>query len=415
MIKPSPIIKSTGTDRFVGNRNISMAQRSVLVIALSQAFSMTGAGIVMLVTGLAGLYLAADERLATLPLATQFIATMVATFPAALCMKRVGRRIGFTFGQLVGVCGSLVSCLALLEARFDLLIAGAALLGVHNAFWGYYRFAAAEAAMPEKRAKAISLVMAGGIISAVAAPELSKVPRDLFSPITFAGCYAAIAVLALLTACLLQAAAFDKPFSQSNQYKKNARPLAEIVRQPKFIVAATSAMIGYGVMILIMSATPLAMIDCGFAFEDAAFVIQFHALAMFGPSFFTGTLIRKFGVIRVISAGIVCNIACMVSNVSGVELGNFWFGLIALGLGWNFMYIGGTAVLIDTYRSSEREKSQAANDFLVFATISVATFSSGVLQNGFGWIAVNGAMIAPLLMAAAALFWLAKLNRADAK
>ena len=415
MIKPSPIIKSTGTDRFVGNRNISMAQRSVLVIALSQAFSMTGAGIVMLVTGLAGLYLAADERLATLPLATQFIATMVATFPAALCMKRVGRRIGFTFGQLVGVCGSLVSCLALLEARFDLLIAGAALLGVHNAFWGYYRFAAAEAAMPEKRAKAISLVMAGGIISAVAAPELSKVTRDLFSPITFAGCYAAIAVLALLTACLLQAAAFDKPFSQSNQYKKNARPLAEIVRQPKFIVAATSAMIGYGVMILIMSATPLAMIDCGFAFEDAAFVIQFHALAMFGPSFFTGTLIRKFGVIRVISAGIVCNIACMVSNVSGVELGNFWFGLIALGLGWNFMYIGGTAVLIDTYRSSEREKSQAANDFLVFATISVATFSSGVLQNGFGWIAVNGAMIAPLLMAAAALFWLAKLNRADAK
>jgi len=415
VIKPSPIIKSTGTDRFVGNRNISMAQRSVLVIALSQAFSMTGAGIVMLVTGLAGLYLAADERLATLPLATQFIATMVATFPAALCMKRVGRRIGFTFGQLVGVCGSLVSCLALLEARFDLLIAGAALLGVHNAFWGYYRFAAAEAAMPEKRAKAISLVMAGGIISAVAAPELSKVTRDLFSPITFAGCYAAIAVLALLTACLLQAAAFDKPFSQSNQYKKNARPLAEIVRQPKFIVAATSAMIGYGVMILIMSATPLAMIDCGFAFEDAAFVIQFHALAMFGPSFFTGTLIRKFGVIRVISAGIVCNIACMVSNVSGVELGNFWFGLIALGLGWNFMYIGGTAVLIDTYRSSEREKSQAANDFLVFATISVATFSSGVLQNGFGWIAVNGAMIAPLLMAAAALFWLAKLNRADAK
>lgn len=415
MIKPSLIRKSAGTDCFAVNRNISLAQRSVFVLALSQALSMTGAGIVMLVTGLAGAYLAADERLATLPLAMQFVATMVATFPAALCMKRFGRRIGFTLGQLVGVCGGLVSCLALVEARFDFFIAGAALLGVHNAFWGYYRFAAAEASLPEKRAKAISLVMAGGILSAVAAPELSKVTRDLFSPLTFAGCYAAIAVLALLTAFLLQAAIFKKPVLQSNQHNKNARPLTEIICQPKFIVAATAAMIGYGVMILVMSATPLAMADCGFAFEDAAFVIQFHALAMFGPSFFTGILIRKVGVVRVISAGIVCNIACMASNVSGVELENFWFGLIALGLGWNFMFIGGTTLLTDTYRPSEREKSQAANDFLVFATISVATFSSGVLQNGFGWIAVNGAMVAPLLLAAAALFWLVKLNRADAK
>lgn len=396
-------------------REESRARRSVLVLAFSQAVSMTGAGIVMLVTGLAGAYLAVDDRLATLPLAMQFVATMAATFPAALWMKRVGRRIGFTVGQGIGVCGGLVSCFALLEGRFDLLVVGAMLLGVHNAFWGYYRFAAAEAALPEKRAKAISLVMAGGILSAVAAPELSKATRDLFSPITFAGCYATIAALAFFTACLIQTAALKKPVAPSHRYDQKARPLAEIVRQPRFVVAATSAMVGYGVMILVMSATPLSMVDCGFAFEDAAFVIQFHVLAMFGPSFFTGSLIKKFGVMRIISIGVALNVVCMISNMSGVELGNFWLGLTALGLGWNFMYIGGTTLLTDVYHPSEQEKTQAANDFLVFATISVATFSSGALQNGFGWIAVNGAMVVPLLAAAAALFWLVKLNRVSAE
>ena len=387
------------------------ARRTVLVLALAQALSMSGAGIVMLVTGLAGAYLAPDARLATLPLAIQFVATMLTTFPAALWMRRAGRRIGFTFGQMIGISGGLLSCYALLQGSFILLIAGAALLGAHNAFWGYYRFAAAEAALPEKRAKAISLVMAGGILSALMAPELAKATRDLFSPVLFAGCYAAIATLSLFSACLIQTAALPKPMLTQSSDDVPARPLAEIVRQPIFIVAAVAAMVGYGVMILVMSATPLSMVDCGFSFEEAAFVIQWHALAMFGPSFFTGSLIKKFGPLRIILAGVVLNVVSMASNLIGIELINFWFGLVSLGLGWNFMFIGGTTLLTESYCQSEQEKTQAANDFLVFATISVATFSSGALQNGFGWAAVNGAIVVPLTAALFAVVWLCAQQR----
>ncbi|NKB43609.1 MAG: MFS transporter [Alphaproteobacteria bacterium] len=387
------------------------ARQTVLVLAFAQALSMTGASIVMLVTALAGAYLAPDPRLATLPLAVQFVATMLTTFPAALWMKRAGRRLGFTFGQFVGIGGGSIGCYALLQGSFALLIVSAILLGAHNAFWGYYRFAAAEAAPPDKRAKAISLVMAGGIFSAVFGPELAKATRDLFSPVVFAGCYAAIAALSAFTVCLIQTAALTKPIQVPVSDETVERPLSEVMRQPKFIVAAISAMVGYGVMILVMSATPLSMVDCGFAFEDAAFVIQWHALAMFGPSFFTGSLIKKFGAVRIVLVGVVLNVGSMASNLAGIELINFWLGLVALGLGWNFMFIGGTALLTETYRQSEQEKTQAANDFLVFATISVATFSSGALQNGFGWVAVNGAMVLPLTVALCAVLWLTVQQR----
>lgn len=387
------------------------SRRTVFILASAQALSMTGASIVMLVTALAGAYLAPDPRLATLPLAMQFVATMLTTFPAALWMKKVGRRIGFTLGQFIGIGGGSIGCYALLQGSFTLLVLSAVFLGAHNAFWGFYRFAAAEAAPPDKRAKAISLVMAGGIVSAVFGPELAKATRDLFSPVVFAGCYAAIAALSAFTVCLIQTAALTKPVQAPASAATAERPLPEIMRQPKFIVAAIAAMVGYGVMILVMSATPLSMVDCGFAFEDAAFVIQWHALAMFGPSFFTGPLIKKFGAIRIIMAGVGLNVISMTTNLAGVELINFWFGLVTLGLGWNFMFIGGTALLTETYRQSEQEKAQGANDFLVFATISVATFSSGALQNGFGWAAVNGAMVVPLTVALGAVVWLSAHQR----
>jgi predicted MFS family arabinose efflux permease len=217
--------------------------------------------------------------------------------------------------------------------------------------------------------------------------------------------------LALSTALLIQTAALKKPAFPRGSSAGSARPLSEIVRQPIFIVAAVSAMVGYGVMILVMSATPLSMIDCGFSFEDAAFVIQWHALAMFGPSVITGSLIRRFGALRIILIGVGLNTVCMISNLSGIELVNFWIGLTALGLGWNFMFIGGTTLLTEAYRPSEQEKTQAANDFLVFATISVATFSSGALLNSFGWAAVNSAMVLPLICALTAVFWLAAQQR----
>lgn len=399
------------TDKVSPASDYSRGLRSVLVLTFAQALSMTGAGIVMLVTALAGDYLATDPRLATLPLAIQFVATMLATFPAALWMRHAGRRLGFTIGQCIGIVGALLSCFALLHGSFGLFISGAALLGAHNAFWGYYRFAAAEAAHPERRARAISWVMLGGIVSALLGPELAKATRDLFSPILFAGCYAAIAGLCVFTACLIQGASLPPARPRVSKSDDQARPLSEIVRQPTFIVAAVAAMVGYGVMILVMSATPLSMVDCGFAFDDAAFVIQWHALAMFVPSFFTGSLIKQFGPLKIILTGVFLNIACMAFNLSGIEFINFWLGLVALGLGWNFMFIGGTALLTETYREAEQEKTQAANDFLVFAAISVATFSSGALQNGFGWAAVNGVMVLPLSAALFAIIWLSSKQR----
>lgn len=387
------------------------AFRSVLVLAFAQVLSMSGASIVMLVTGLAGAYLASDARLATLPLAMQFVATMLAAFPAALWMKRVGRRVGFTLGQVIGICGGLMGYYALMQDSFALLIVAAMLLGTHNAFWGYYRFAAAEAAPSDMRPVAISIVMAGGVVSALAGPELAKATRDLFSPVLFAGCYAAIAALSVAALFLIQTAALTRPPRVETTAQTEERPLSVIMRQPVFIVAVIAAMVGYGVMILVMSATPLSMVDCGFDFDDAAFVIQWHALAMFAPSFVTGFIIKKFGTLRIILTGVALNVVAMASNLAGIELVNFWFGLVTLGLGWNFMFIGGTTLLTECYRQSEQEKTQAANDFLVFATVSVATFSSGALQNGFGWAAVNGAMVLPLTVAFIAVMWLSGRQR----
>ena len=371
---------------------------TVYILTLAQALAMTGVSMVTLTTGLAGTYLAADPKLATMPLAVQFLATMLATFPAAMVMRRYGRRPGFTMGQVIGVAGALVSVLALTKGSFPILTAGGVLLGIHNAFWGYYRFAAAEAAGPGLKNRALSCVMGGGVLAAVAGPELAKHTRDLMEPIMFAGCYAVIAGLCVVNVLLIQAARFTPPVSAAER-ASTGRPLAEIISQPRFIAAVTSALVGYGVMILVMAATPISMIDCGLTFNDAAFVIQWHGLAMFAPSFFTGALIQRFSALRIIVAGLVLNVACMALHMTGTDFSNFWAGLVALGLGWNFMYVGATSLLTECYLPEEKDKAQAANDTLVFAAITVATFASGALQNTYGWQAVNAAIALPLLLA----------------
>jgi predicted MFS family arabinose efflux permease len=381
---------------------IPRGRRTVLVLTLAQALAMTGVSMVTLATGLAGTYLAVDPSLATLPLAAQFAATMCTTFAAAMIMRRIGRRAGFTLGQAVGVAGALVSAWALRENSFAWFLAGGVLLGVHNAFWGFYRFAAAEAADEAFRAKAISLVMAGGVISAVLGPELAKATRDLLAPISFAGCYVAIAGLCALNIALLQAARLP-PAPTAAERRDSGRPLPELLRQPGFAAAVLAAMVGYGVMILVMAATPISMVDCGLTFDDAAFVIQWHALAMFAPSFFTGSLIKRFGTRDIVIVGLVLNAACMAIHLAGTDFANFWFGLVALGLGWNFVYVGATTLLTENYRPAEKDKAQATNDTLVFAAITVATFASGALQNTIGWQAVNMAIALPVVIAFAAV------------
>lgn len=378
-------------------------RRNVLILAICQALSMSGSSLVMTISALAGQMLATDKSMATVPLALQFTATMMTTIPASLLMGRIGRRAGFTLGQAVGFCGAAVACWAIFLGDFWLFATGSALLGVHNAFWQYYRFAAADTAGPDFRARAISYVLAGGVIAAVLGPQISKWTVDIFEPVMFAGGYAGMLGLSTLTIMLLQAVRI--PHGGPKRLVAAGRPLVEIIRQPTFILAVATAMFGYGVMTLVMTATPLAMTICGFGFSETATVIQWHVLAMFAPSFFTGDLIRRFGVLNVIIAGTLLNTGAMAANLSGLNIANFTGGLVLLGLGWNFMFIGGTTLVTETYRPEEQAKVQAFNDFLVFGTVAMASFSSGALQATLGWTAVNITMSVPMFAIFLGAIW----------
>lgn len=380
-------------------------RRNVSLLAVAQALSMTGSALVATVSALVGAYLAEDKSLSTLPYAMQFVGTMATTIPASLFMGRFGRRVGFTLGQLIGMSGAALAAWAIFIGDFWLFAAAGLLIGAHNAFWQYYRFAAAEAADADFRPRAISYVLAAGVVAAVAGPEIAKHSRSLFEPVLFAGSY--VAIIGLLAAAIVIIQFLDIPNPPRRpKGAKSGRPLSEIARNPVFIVAVLSAMIGYAVMSLVMTATPLAMASCGFAFTDTAFIIQSHALAMYAPNFFTGNLIRRFGCARIILTGAILNGVCMAVNLGGVDIVNFWVGLVALGLGWNFMFVAGTTLLTETYAPEERSKVQATNDFLVFGLVATASYGSGKLQHLIGWDAVNAVMALPVLIAFSAAVWL---------
>jgi MFS family permease len=383
----------------------SVVKRNVLLLSSCLALSMTGSSLVMVVTALTGIILADNPAYMTLALTAQFVATMSTTIPASLLMRAVGRRIGFTIGQIIGIIAALVSCYAVFQGDFWLFVFGGALIGVHNAFWQYFRFAAADSSPTNFKAKAVSLVMAGGVISALFGPTLAKMSRDFFDPIMFAGSYAIVAILCCVTIVLLQFIRI--PEETKEQKKQTGRPLSEIIKQPKFIVALFSAMIGYATMSLIMVATSPSMIICGYDFNDTANVIQSHALGMFAPSFFTGNLIKKFGAYKIIITGALLNFVCIAVNLSGIELSNFYIALIALGVGWNFMFIGGTSLLTESYEPSERSKVQAFNDFCVFGLVSVASYFAGSVQASIGWAAVNKSALPGLIIVLLGLSWLA--------
>ncbi|MDP6882509.1 MAG: MFS transporter [Rhodospirillales bacterium] len=387
------------------------SRKNVVMLALSLALAMSGASMIMTVSALAGHMLAVDKSLATVPLALQMAFVMASTVPASMLMRRIGRRAGFIIGQGIGLAAGVICVAAIHQGSFAGFAVGSALFGSHNAFWQYYRFAAAETADAAFRSRAISLVMSGGVVAAICGPELAKFSRDLLTPFTFAGSYAIIGMLCVATVALL--AFIDIPRPEARHLKQSGRPLAEIGRQPLFVVAVLSAMIGYGVMALVMTATPIAMMMSGHEFEDSAFVIQWHALGMFAPSFFTGHLIKRFGVLNIILVGALLNLACAGVNLSGFEVLQFWGGLVLLGVGWNFMFIGGTALLTETYRPAEQAKVQAFNDFLVFGLVTVGSFLSGAMLHAFGWDAVNYAVIAPVLVTFAATLWLRFAHRPD--
>jgi len=379
-------------------------RRNVMILVICQALAMSGTVMVVAMSGLAGHVLVEDKAWATVPFALQFVGTGLATIPASNLMGRIGRRAGFTIGQLFGIVGASISCWALFEGSFPWLVVGSFVLGVHNAFWQYYRFAAADISTQAFRPKAISYVMTGGVFAAIVGPQLFKTFNDYFAPVPYAGAYALIIGLCSVTIILLQFVRIPNP-KTTKADRKAGRSRLEIAKQPVFIIAVLAAMVGYGTMNLVMTATPLAMQFCGFTPIDSATVIQWHALAMFAPSFFTGHLIKRFGVINIILVGTLANVACMAVNLSGINFSNFIGGLMLLGVGWNFMFIGGTTLVTKAYRPEETAKVQGMNDFLVFTTVALSSFGSGVLHANLGWAAVNMMVAVPVFIVFMAAIW----------
>ena len=385
-------------------------RRNVALLAVCQGFFMSVQSMSAATTPLAAhMLLGVDKTLATFPIFLMQLGIMFTTIPASFLMARIGRRGGFTVGASIGVVSGIVSVNAIYAQSFQMLCVGTFLQGASTAFAWYFRFAAADASEPAYRAKAISLVMAGGVVAGILGPQTAKWTVDWLSPFTFAGIYVMVSVYSVIVALLVQTLRI--PALSQEQISEGARPMREIARQPAFKVALISSMCGYGVMTLVMSATPLAMMACGFGFADSATVIQAHVVAMFLPSFFTGHLINRFGVLRVIVAGALIQVGCAVINLSGIGLLNFMVANVLVGLGWNFAYVGGTTLLTSTYRPAERAKVQASHDFLVYSTTASAAGLSGVLQAQAGWTVINMAAIPLMLMVMSAALWLMHYQR----
>lgn len=385
------------------------SQRSnVLLLASCQALLLTNSVTLISVAALAGYALATNKVFATVPATSYVIGALLGTFPASMWMRRVGRRNGFLTGGLFALAGSACATTAILAHSLPLLCTGTLLLGVYNASGQYYRFAAADVARPEFKAKAISYVMAGGLVGGIVGPEISKHTRNLVEPL-YAATYASLFLYALVAMAIVSRLRI--PQASDTTVHEPARPLRVIAAQPVFLVAASVAALGYGVMNLLMTATPLAMGFCGHPYSAAATVIASHVVAMYGPSFFTGTLIRRFGVLRVMFTGTLTMFACVAVALSGQLVAHFWVALVLLGMGWNFMYIGGTTLLTETYRPAEKAKAQGANEMTIFGVLAVSSFASGVLVNTAGWRILNFVALPLLTAAALAILGLAVLRR----
>ena len=375
---------------------------------MCHAFYVTATSAIIATAGLAGLALASEKSLATLPISMQFVAMTAGTVPASFLMKRLGRRDGFSIGALLGLVGALISLWAIMRGDFAMYCLGSALVGVFNGFAQYYRFAAADTASDRFKSHAISLVLAGGVIAAVG-PLLASASIDLLAPIPFAGVYAAVAGFYVATLVVLRFVVIPRPSAEERDGFR--RPLGEIIRQPVFIVALLGALFGYMMMSLLMTATPLAMAACSFGFHESAQAIQWHVLGMFAPSFITGHLIRWFGTLRVMGAGVVIVGLCIAVNLQGITLANFWIGATLLGVGWNFLFIGGTTLLTSCYTPAEKAKTQAIHEFLLFGCVAFASLMSGVIHEYWGWQTLNYIVIPALAMISGAIIWLHFIQR----
>jgi MFS family permease len=384
----------------------STAGRQISLLVVCQALLYVNNVTLISINGLAGLALSPTPLAATLPITAYIVGSALTTVPASLAMARWGRRAGFMFGGAMGAVGTSIAALGMLTGSFVLLCLGTFFTGLYNAFAQYLRFAAvdvADAYEPALRERAISWVLAGGIAGGLVGPELSKVTVGLL-PVAFAASYLVLAGVALVAAAV--ASRLVIPTAAVASSAEPARPLAAIARQPAFVVAVLVAAVSYGSMNLLMTATPLAMKVCGFGYPEAADVIKWHVVAMFAPGFFTGNLIRRFGVLKVMLAGCALMFATVGIAHAGLTYWHFWFALFALGVGWNFMFVAATTLLTTTYSPAEKAKVQGANDLAVFVTMISSSAASGALVSTSGWTDLNLYALPALLLATAGALYL---------
>jgi predicted MFS family arabinose efflux permease len=382
--------------------------RHLWLLAICQGLFLTNNVTFIAINGLVGLSLAPLGWMATLPVMGYVVGGALSTGLVATTQHRFGRKASFQLGLLVALASCLLCAYAVVNKNFWLLCAATVVAGYYNANANLYRFAAAELAGAAWREKAVSLVMAGGLLGAVLGPNLAQYTRTLTS-VPFAGAYLALAGVAVLAMVVLVFIDFPPPPPKNSA--DGGRPLVEIMRQPTFIVAAAAGALGYGVMNLLMAATPLAMQQCGLPFSDVALVLEWHVIGMFAPGFFTGHLIKRFGALPIMGVGVVLNALCIAVALSGVDLHQFLIALFCLGVGWNFLFTGSTTLSLQTYTPEEKDRAQGALNFLVFATLAVSSLASGVLVTTRGWALLNYGSLVPVALTGAALLWLGLQQR----
>ena len=376
--------------------------KNIFFLSICFALSASTSSLTVTASSLVGFEISSNQSFATLPLSFHLIGTMLAGLPASLLMKSIGRKYGFIIGTLIGSSGAISASLSIIYKNFSLFCFSVFCLGILSGFTQLYRFTAADVATKDFRTKAVSLVMLGGILAGFIGPAVASKGEKLISNAPFAGSYSLMFFFHLLVIIILIMIRLPQPSIEEKTGE--IRGIKTIFFQPKFIVAVLSSMMSYAVMAMIMTATPLTMTEyCGHRVEDAAFVIQWHIVGMFAPSFFTGSLIKRFGAVSIIITGILLNLLCIGINFTGTDLLNFWCSLFLLGVGWNFMFLAGTTMVTETYLPAEKAIVQGVNDFLVFGSAAIASLFAGILQTSFGWEALNLTAILLLGVVAIAL------------
>lgn len=383
--------------------------RTLYLLTACQAYMFICSTLLITISALIGLDLATNKSLATLPLAIQFIAMMTFSIPASLAMGRWGRKAGFLAAGLIGITGGCLALVAIYQRSLPIFCVATFCFGAFSAFGNYYRFTAPEVVPEEKKNVAISWVMAGGVVAAFIGPNLATWSQNLLEVSIYAGAF--VIAIGVYLASMLTVSFMDLPKPPTQNTKTaHGRGLVSIAIQPVFIVAVVCAAFGYGTMNLVMTATPLAMHHNHMMLSDTAFVIQWHVIAMFAPSFVTGNLINRFGILNILLAGVVLCVICVAINLTGQSVWHFWLALITLGIGWNFLFVGGTTLLTESYRPEEKTNTQAINDFIVFSIVSITALSSGTIHHYYGWKTVNLSVL-PLLLFVAICIILLKRHR----